>query len=274
VEPSVIPAFRVSELVVLGYLGYLFVLAWGADVPPRRRWLVVSLAVADAGLIWWVAHRSGGVWLGVRNLLPALHILVGYWMSGAFFTAPMPRVEAWLRRSDRWLFDVMGFSAFVTRAPWIVLEAFELAYLSVYFILPLGFVAAWAIDPGLDADRFWTVVTLAELACYGLLPWVQTRPPRALHDHVAIVERRHVIRPLNHLVLRHGSIQVNTFPSGHAAGATAVALAMADVSAGAAAAFAVLAAGIVFGSVIGRYHYAADSAAGVMVAILAWLITR
>jgi membrane-associated phospholipid phosphatase len=73
-------------------------------------------------------------------------------------------------------------------------------------------------------------------------------------------------------VLRHGSIQVNTFPSGHAAGSVATALAVAAVSPAAGVIFGVIAAGIVIGSVVGRYHYAADSLAGVLVAVAAWLV--
>ena len=111
---------------------------------------------------------------------------------------------------------------------------------------------------------------LAELASYATLPWVQTRPPRALDDQMIIATRHVAVRRLNEFILRHGSVQVNTFPSGHAAGALATALAVAAVSPAAGWAFGVLALGIVAGSIVGRYHYAADSVAGLLVAVAAW----
>ena len=105
-----------------------------------------------------------------------------------------------------------------------------------------------------------------------MLPWIQTRPPRALRLHAGIEDRRLAIHRLNGLVLSLGSIQVNTFPSGHAAGAFATAFAVAMFVPSALVPFLVLAASITIGSVIGRYHYAADSAAGVLVAVIVWRI--
>ena len=157
------------------------------------------------------------------------------------------------------------------RGPRVVLELLEAAYLGVYLVLPAGFAVARALDPSLDADRFWPGVVVATLASYGMLPWIQTRPPRAIADHMAIDGRDLAIRRVNLAVLDRGSIHVNTFPSGHAAGATAIAIAVAAVSPVAGAVFAILAAGIVLGSIAGRYHYALDSLAGILVAVLTWL---
>lgn len=196
---------------------------------------------------------------------------IGYWLSGAFYRAPMLGVEAWLVRWDRRLFDSLGLASFARRGPRAILESLELAYLSVYFLVPLGFGLAVALAPQLDVDRYWMVVLAAELGSYAMLPWIQTRPPRALGDHVAIDLRGLAVRRLNLVILARGSIQVNTVPSGHAAGAFATALAVAELDATAGAALFVLAASIVAGSVVGRYHYAADSVLGILVAVCAWV---
>jgi hypothetical protein len=50
----------------------------------------------------------------------------------------------------------------------------------------------------------------------------------------------------------------------------ATALAVGAVSPVAGAAFALVAAGIVMGSVAGRYHYAVDALLGIAVAIAVW----
>jgi membrane-associated phospholipid phosphatase len=232
---------------------------------------VTVLAILDALWLWWLAGQSGW-WSYVRDWQPVVQILIGYWLSGLFFRAPMPRVEAWLSDGDRRLFTQLNLATAIARAPRFVLEILECAYLSVYVVLPLGFAVALLIDSNLDVDRYWSIVTLAELSCYAVLPWVQSRPPRALNDRMFIAGRALTCRKLNDAILRRGSIQVNTFPSGHAAGALATALAVAHVSPVAGFVFGVVAFGIVAGSIVGRYHYAADSIAGSIVAIVASIV--
>ena len=263
---------RLSELIIAGYLAYLLVLAWILPLSVGRRRLVTLVALADFGLVWWVSTADSEAGLVVRDWLPALQILIGYWLSGAFFLRPMTGIEAWLARWDRILFDELGARRVAEHGPRVLLEYFELAYLTVYLLVPLGFGVAYWFSPGLDVDRYWTIVISAELACYGMLPWIQTRPPRALRLHAAIEDRRLAIHRLNGLVLGLGSIQVNTFPSGHAAGAFATAFAVGLFVPSAMPWFLVLAVSITIGSVIGRYHYVADSIAGVLVAVVVWAI--
>ena len=263
---------RISELIVLAYLAYLLIVAWAMTLPAAQRKTVTAVALADAFWIWWLSRQTGVFWLVIRDWQPVVQILLAYRLSGLFFRAPMPRIEAWLSSTDRALFDRFHLDAAIAHGPRAMLELLEGAYLSVYVVLPLGFAVALLIDPHLDVDRYWSVVTLAELGAYAVLPWVQTRPPRALDDRMAIESRQLTLRDLNDLVLRRGSIQVNTFPSGHAAGALATSLAVGHISPLAGLFFGLVALGIVAGSIVGRYHYAADSIAGLIVAVLALMI--
>jgi hypothetical protein len=261
---------RVSELIIAGYLGYLLVLAWALPLPAARRKVVTLIALADLALVWWIWQAETTAGVVVRDWLPALQILIGYRLSGAFFLRPMIGVEAWLAKWDRAVYDELGARHIAERGPRWLLEFFELTYFAVYLLVPVGFGVAYWLTPALDVDRYWTIVVAAELACYAMLPWIQTRPPRALRLHTAIEDRRLAIHRLNGLVLGLGSIQVNTFPSGHAAGAFATAFAVGLFVPGAFPAFLVLAGSITIAAVIGRYHYAADTAAGVLVAMGVW----
>jgi membrane-associated phospholipid phosphatase len=63
---------------------------------------------------------------------------------------------------------------------------------------------------------------------------------------------------------------VNTVPSGHAAGAFSVALALTPGLPVAGGVFLVLAVAITVATVVGRYHYLADSVLGVLVALAVW----
>jgi len=262
---------RTSELIVVVYLAYLVAAAWATQLPWRRRARVTIVAAVDAALIWWMSRQSGA-WTAVRDWQAVPQILIGYELSGNFFQRPMVGVEAWLSNIDRSLFERQGLGVAIARVPRGVLELLETAYVSVYLVLPAGFAVALAASPHLDVDRYWSIVILAELASYATLPWIQTRPPRALNDQMAIAARPVAVRRLNEFILKYGRVQVNTFPSGHAAGALATGLAVAAVSPAAGWAFGLLAVGIVAGSIVGRYHYAADSLAGLLLAVAAWLI--
>jgi hypothetical protein len=263
---------RTTDLLVVAYLAYVTAVAWIRPLPGRRRAIVTVAAIADAALLAGLARAASPTGLAVRNWMPAAQILVAYWLSGFLFRAPMPRIEAWLARGDRWLFERQRLSRLVDPAPRLVLELLEAAYLGVHVVVPLGFAVALGIDPELDADRYWRVVLAAELGCYALLPWVQTRPPRSLPGDPAGPREDLAVRRLNLAVLRVGSIQVNTVPSGHAAGAIATALVLGRVSPAAGALVAVAALGVIAGSIVGRYHFAIDSLLGAAMGVAAWLL--
>jgi membrane-associated phospholipid phosphatase len=109
-----------------------------------------------------------------------------------------------------------------------------------------------------------------------MLPWLQTRPPRVVESLVPVPDRAHLavepglFRRLNLAILRTSSNQVNTLPSGHVAAALAVALTVLASAPAAGVAFLALSAAIALATVVGRYHYAVDSLAGVAVALVSW----
>jgi undecaprenyl-diphosphatase len=82
------------------------------------------------------------------------------------------------------------------------------------------------------------------------------------------------VRRLNLRVLGLASVQLNTFPSGHAAGSLATALAVGAHLPSAGVPLGLLALAISIASVVGRYHYAADALAGAALALLGFLISR
>jgi membrane-associated phospholipid phosphatase len=137
--------------------------------------------------------------------------------------------------------------------------------------VPAGFASLlFAHYTGETLDTFWSVVLLAAFACYGLLPWLPTRAPRAVEPPGH--EMRSSIRRLNLAVLNRASVQWNTFPSGHTAASLATALAVGIHMPLAGVVLAVVALSIAAGSVVGRYHYAADAIIGAAVAVLAFVM--
>ena len=197
-------------------------------------------------------------------------MLATYRVSGTFFITPNLALERWLLRVDH---DVLVGTGLLRAygAVKAMRSTFELLYLLVYAMVPAG---ATVLVIAARADwlpRYWAVVFAAELACYGLLPWLQTRPPRAI-EPAAATGAGDALRRLNLAVLQRGSIQVNTLPSAHAAGAIALALVMVDALPMVGGVFLAVAIGITIATVLGRYHYLVDALLGVVVGVSTWLL--
>jgi membrane-associated phospholipid phosphatase len=63
---------------------------------------------------------------------------------------------------------------------------------------------------------------------------------------------------MNLFILKHGSIQLNTFPSAHVASTAAVSLVLIHLVPAVGLVFLLISASIALGAVVGRYHYALD----------------
>jgi membrane-associated phospholipid phosphatase len=198
-------------------------------------------------------------------LLPPLLLLLAYWTSGFLFSAPMPRAEQALRQIDRAL-RVRAISCITPR--WIA-EFLEFSYAAVYGLIPIALALHLRFTTIPDYDRFWTVVLVTDYVCFAVLPWIQTRPPRALEPGDPW---RSSLRTLNLHVLGVASIQVNTFPSGHAAEAVAAALLVSNAPSPVVAWMLFNALSVSAGAVFGRYHYATDAIAGWLVAVAVWVV--
>lgn len=259
--------------VALVYVSYLALTSMARRFARARRPALAAAAIA------WVA-TAVVLWRGAvepwspaaQVVLPSLILLLGYWLSGLFFIQPDHRVERWLQGLDDRLLIRPGVLGWFQRAPGLVGEYLELSYVLVYVLLPAGAVTLLVAGRGDEVTRFWAAVLAAEFACYGMLPWIPTRPPRSLETPPAEPARTSRVRRLNMGIATRASIQVNTLPSGHAAGAVATALCVATSVPQAGALFAAVAVSIVVATVIGRYHYLIDSVLGVLVGWMAWAL--
>jgi hypothetical protein len=168
--------------VALAYVSYLAIVSMTRPAfrRARRPLIVVGIVAWIVAITVW---RSGGDRAGDATtavILPALVLLVGYWISGLLFVEPDLRLEGWLRSVDERVFARLGARAGFRRAPGAIATYFEVSYVLVYAVVPGGAVTLAAAGHGGQIDRFWTVVLLSEFICYGMLPWLQTRPPRVL----------------------------------------------------------------------------------------------
>jgi membrane-associated phospholipid phosphatase len=257
---------RPPEWIAAAYFCYIAAVAAGGPFT-RNRWRVLAACGAILSVIVFVGQANGRTSTIVRDWLPGLYALCGYWIPGLLAERHAAAFERRLAALDARVLPVID--EFVRRAPRPLLEYLELAYLCCYPLVPGAF--GWLVLNGRagTADRYWTAVLLALSACYGAVPWLATRPPRAIEPQLAIDSRSLTIRPLNLAVLRRVSVHINTFPSGHTAGAVAAAAIVGSVLPLSGVVIGVIASSIAVGSVVGRYHYAADAVAGAVVAMAA-----
>lgn len=241
---------------------------------PRARQLRVALL--SSTLIVGVAAAIQTLRPEFRVWIGHAYLAAGYWMPALLVSwdevrsarctvhrAPCTHTafEAWLVRTDE------HCRRLIAPPPGWAVQLLELAYLFCYLLVPVAFVLVWTAGTTAEADRFWSAVLLAGLACYGSLPWLVSRPPRWRDTTPASGIRR-----FNVYVLGHVSHGLNTFPSGHVAVSIAAALEVLSVSRPAGVALMVTAGAIAAGAVAGRYHYAVDVALGLTIGIAASML--
>ena len=253
------------QLASLGFFGYIAVVAVLPRSMRKSRRLKALAGAAVGGAIIGVSLRLPPDSLANVWVLPVAALLIGYWASGLLFVAPMPRLERLLVDLDARL----GIHGIAARMPRPIVELLEFAYSAVYPLIPIALYLA--LRQSISPDRFWTTVLVTDYICFGMLPWFQTRPPRAIGLDAPW---RSSWRAANLRTLAAGSVQVNTFPSGHAAEALVCALLVSSGPPLVVGWMFFAAAAISAGTVFGRYHYAADVIAGWAVALFVWYSVR
>jgi hypothetical protein len=256
------PTWLLASVIFFAYLSVV------ALAMPRLRARARLIVLAGSGVGLAICGLAY-----VTAVSPVLHawvyppalLLLGYWTSGVLFHAPMTHLERRLCAWDR----AVNVDAAMRATPAWLRELLELAYAGVYLLVPAVLIVHLTTSQTPDADRFWGIVLATDFVCFGTLPWVQTRPPRSL---AGIEPWRARFRPVNLHLLSKGSIQANTFPSGHAAEAAAAVLLAIGAPWPFVAAVAVAAVMVTAGAVLGRYHYAADAIAGWAVAVAVWAL--
>jgi len=254
---------RLSEALACLYFSYVAVAAWARQVPAARRAAITAICGVMGFAIWRIVPLTSTF---IRDWVPFTYVLVGYYVSGLLFTTPSEAVERWLLAWDERFFGdpTTRFSAW----PSALLAYLEVVYLGTFLLIPTGFAVLVLAGHERMADRYWSMVVGAELGSFGGLAIVQTRPPWAIGNKAVLADR--VVHRAADRLVQQFTIRVNTFPSGHAAGSLAVALAVLPWVPLAGTILLVISASISIASIVGRYHYAVDVIAGIALALAVW----
>lgn len=269
---------RKSEWINLFYFSFFIAFVWLRPYSPKRRWIVTGIGIVGIAVVFLLVLSSRILpplsATILRDWVPVGLMVLAYWQPGILFVSQNTRLQALLQKLDRKILSAAGFLKFPSDRPLVatLYQFTELAYLLCYPLVPFGLALLYSAGMAEYTDEFWATVLSSSYLCYALVPLTQTLPPRSLPDGDASATRWSRLRILNLWILRHASIQVNTFPSAHVAASLAIALVVLRFLPAAGLVLLGLAISIGIGAAAGRYHYVVDVIAGAALAILVFLI--
>ena len=293
---------RIAERTLLAFFAALFIASLTLSLPGATLGVLAVLNVIVGCLIVALSKddlvQRSRIASPIRDWLPALLMLLAYRESGLFIKPdPAHRLDHLFIMWDRAMLHSRWVEwALYSCAPWLQ-HYLEMCYLLCYPLVPLGFAALYLartsitaqreprgsglgadlyhepLHPAVVFDKFWTAVLLATLFCYAVYPFFPLTPPRVLFNDVPGPPVSPLLRHMNLWVLDRLSVQVCLFPSAHAAAVTATALAVRAYMPRLGILFCIAALSIAAATVYGRYHYMADAVAGVLVGVVAFVVS-
>jgi membrane-associated phospholipid phosphatase len=259
---------------VLGcYFLYVTVMVWcrlGAWTRPATFAFLIAIGLFAIAQLDRVSGRPA--WSVLRDWLPALLVLIAYWSVD---WAAKPHVDYSLEhalvRWDRLLLNDWGLRAGIERFGAVLPMVLEIAYLSLYAVLPIVIAAFYAGGQRERLDDFLFPFLLGTLTTYALLPHFPSQGPRFAFAGQDLPGFDTLIRRVNVWVLDRGDIRSSVFPSGHVAVAFSSAFAMWLAVPNRRVGWTLFAGALLvwITTVYGRYHYAADGLASLVISAAA-----
>ena len=267
---------RRAEWVILAFLLYSGTLAVILPVAPaiRNRVWIWNAAVILAGglLIGLQSEKTARAISIVRDWLILALVLLAYREMGWFAmphagTAMESHMVVW----DRLVLRGGGKAAIEALGP-ILPSVLEIAYALVYTLAPFSIAVLYLYGYRRRVDQFLFIFVLGVLLCYGQFPFWPSEPPRAVFAGQDIPAFNTIFRRFNLWMLGNYGIHTSVFPSAHVAGAFAAAFGIRQAMPAhkwVTRFLSVIAILIAIATVYGRYHYMADAAAGLLMAVIA-----
>jgi membrane-associated phospholipid phosphatase len=272
--------FRRSELFFSAYFVYMIGVAWFRPIAPEIRTLVVTLNLA---LILWFflfawANKERGFHLldHVRDFYPLPLILLAFREVGWMALPHTSRAfELYWVKWDRVLLDGWGLRRALESLGPVLPNLLEFSYLLVYGI-PVYVVAVFYHHRKRERlDDAYSILLFGTLTTYALYPFFPSEPPRSVFP-TADLPMMSSLRLLNLWIVGGYGIHTSVFPSGHSAAAFSAAFAVMKLlpeKPWPGRILLILAILIALATVYGRYHFAADTVAGLFMALLALAVT-
>jgi membrane-associated phospholipid phosphatase len=270
---------RVSEWAVAAFFLWTSVLAVVLPVPAEMRTRALA-ANACVGLALFLMWRFGRLpWVGVvRDWVPQAMMILAYKQMG-WFAPPSHTYELekqWIVW-DWWLLNEVGLRTVVEWLGPVLPSLLEISYSFVYAVPPITMGVLYAYRMQRRSDMLLTIYLLGLFLVYAQFPFWPSEPPRTVFAGQDLPRFHTVFRDFNLWLVGGYGIHTSVFPSAHVSGVFAAALAMTYLLPHRRLLLTVYwtyACLVAVATIYGRYHYAVDAAAGVVVALAAYGIAR
>lgn len=272
--------------MLVAYFGYVAVLSRVINHRPNLQHQPLWILWGVLGGLIFVAHLETYLPLSIsyfRDFLPLGLTLLAFEEMTLFRPA---RYDGHLERAwvgwDHLLLQNWHLQAAIESLGSIIPLYFEWCYLLVYGLGTYCVIMLYLNNRRNDVDRFFLILLTGTLAAYALFPFFPSQPPRLLFGGLDAPAVTSWVRRFNLWILRNASHQCSVFPSAHVSSAFSAAWAMFLLVPDRKRfgwGVLVYAISVSIATIYGRYHYAADVAAGFVVSLIAgafclWLRNR
>ena len=274
---------RLSEWVLTAYFAYVtvlsFILPVQQGVPTRTA--IVNLFVLCIYAVL-LRFRDSIAVEHLRNWIPLALMLLAYKEMG--WLAPSShdhRLEQSWIVWDHLLLSRLRLRSVIELAGPLFPSLLELCYVLVYALPAFSMSMLYVYRKSRDAESLLVIYLLGLFLSYVQFPFWPSEPPRIVFPGYDEPSMTTLFRQFNHWILGGYGIHTSVFPSAHVSGAFAAAFALKRVLRERPRLYRgvfVYATLVAIATVYGRYHYAVDAVAGVIVGIVAaalgrWLLT-
>ena len=272
-------ALRSSEWLLIGYFGYVAAIIWAFPLNPQVKWqsLVLFALVASQLVVFAVAESYGRqkIFSIARDWIPLALTLVAYREMDWF--SQLPRnydLELrWLEWDGKLLYGAGLQSAIEWLGP-LLPGYLELCYVLVYAVGVFSVAVLYAQQRRVLVNRLLLVYLAGTLLAYAMFPYFPSDPPRTVFSGSGMPNVVTPLRRFNLWIVGGYGIHSSVFPSAHVSSAFSAAWALLWLLPDKKRfGFLMLAyaMSVAVATVYGRYHYAADTAAGLGVSVIAAL---
>jgi membrane-associated phospholipid phosphatase len=271
-------SIRPTEWLLVLFFLYTALLAFRFELTASQRFVCCGAPLVVLGLGYAASSSSRKSVDIARDWAPAPLVLLAYWQMG-WFASPhtLIGVESTWLQWDRILLHDWSLRSLIESRGRLIPSVLELAYSLLYSIPPLSIAALYLCRRRRRVDEFLFPYLLSTLLVYALLPVFPSASPRLEFPQLDLPSVDTVFRRFNLWVLSWGDIHTGVFPSGHVATAFSCALSMRYAlpeKPWVSRVLLVMAVLITTATVYGRYHYAVDGAASILLSFVAIGISR
>jgi membrane-associated phospholipid phosphatase len=270
---------RLSEWILTAYFAYVTVLS--LILPVQSGVAIRTIIVNGLALSIYAAllrFPENIVVQHLRNWIPLALMLLAYkemgWLAPASHDHRLE--QSWIVW-DRLLLTRWRLRNVIESAGPLFPSILELCYVLVYALPAFSMTMLYVYRKSHDAECLLVIYLLGLFLSYVQFPYWPSEPPRIVFPGEDTSAIDTLLRQFNHWILGGYGIHTSVFPSAHVSGAFAAAFALKRILGEHPWLYRgvfVYATLVAIATVYGRYHYAVDAVAGVLVGVVAAALGR